>query len=125
MGKVNVRFKNMRFENQQFLSLDDPTGSGDHENIYGRAQENIYGEKQDYFEKIHDANGKIFSDCVKKAVNIRAIQSHTPWHSLRNNPIVFSDLDAENRKFWEMTEKDLEDARNSIRYTKAVNSSYG
>ena len=122
MGKVNVK---MSFENQQFLSLDDPRGSGDHENIYGRAQENIYGEKQDYFEKIHDANGKIFNDCVRKAVNIRAIQTHTPWHSLRNNPIVFSDLDAENRKFWEMTEKDLEEARNSIRYTKAVNSSYG
>ena len=87
MGKVNVRILRRKiknaffFANQQSLSLDDPRGSGDHENIYGRAQENIYGEKQHYFDKIHDANGKIFNDCVRKAVNIRAIQTHTPWHS--------------------------------------------
>ena len=102
---------------KQFFSLDDPSGSGDHENIYGSAQ--------DYFEKIYDSNGKVFSGCVKKAVNIREIQSHIPWHSLSNNPIVFSDLDAKNTKFSEMTESDLVEVRNSIRYTKAVNPSYG
>ena len=66
-----------------YSSLDSPkTGSGDHENVYSGVSNNI---------EIHDPNGKIYDDCVKKAVHIRETLSHIPWHSSRNS-MVFSDL---------------------------------
>ena len=110
------------------LSLDDPlSGSGDHENVYG---------DQPHLMEIYDPDGKLFNNCKRKAVNIREIREHTPWHSLKDNPLIFSDLSGKNKEFIRMTKQNFSDegplkdnqmekARNSVRYTKAVNSSYG
>ena len=100
-----------------YSSLDSPkTGSGDHENVYSGGSNNI---------EIYDPNGKIYDDCVKKAVHIRETLSHIPWHSSRN-PMVFSDLSNSTNKFLNVTVDDyIKNARNSIQYTKTVNSTYG
>ena len=109
--------KNVTHDNFGFLSLDSPkTGSGDHENVYSKDLD---------CTKIHDSNGTIYGDCVKKAVHIREIRSHLPWHSSRN-PMVFSDLSKSTKKFLNFTvNEDLKDAQKSIQYSKAVNSTYG
>ena len=100
-----------------YSSLDSPkTGSGDHENVYSGVSNNI---------EIYDPNGEIYDDCVKKAVHIRETLSHIPWHSSRN-PMVFSDLSNSTNKFLNVTVDDyIKNARNSIQYTKTVNSTYG
>ena len=99
------------------FSVDDPgSGSGDHENIYG-----VY--KSDL--KIPDTDGNYFSDCIRKAINIRDVESHFPWHSLKNNLIFFSDLTGLSNKYLSMTDEEFKDAEKIIRYTKTVNSSYG
>ena len=100
-----------------YSSLDNPkTGSGDHENVYSRGLN---------YTEIHDNDGKIYGDCVKKAVHIREVRSHIPWYSSKN-PMVFSDLSKSKKKFLNVTVNDyMEDAKNSIQYTKTVNSTYG
>ena len=105
------------FESRNFLSLDKPeSGSGDHENIY---------DDQHRDSEVYDSDGKLYSDCVRKAVNIREIKSHSPWHSLSNNPFLFSDLSGMTKEFLTMTKEALDEAKKSIRYTKAVDSAYG
>ena len=110
------------------FSLDVPkTGSGDHENVYGVYKQNleIYDFDDEWYTK--------YSNCTRLAFNIRAIQTHVPWHSLQTN-IFFSDLTGLKKQYIEITNKadpkkglnkDLEEARNAINYTIAVNSSYG
>ena len=57
-------------------SLDTPdTKSGDHEN------ENLDLDESE----LYDADGKLYGDCVKKAVHIREIQSHAVWFHSTNN----------------------------------------
>ena len=95
------------------LSQDTPEGSGDHENYFNINPKNL---------TIHDPrNGTRYGDCIKLAVNIREIGTHIPWHSSKNN-IIFSDL---SNKFVIINEENLEEAKNSINYTKAVKSTYG
>ena len=113
-----LKFNNVAHNNIEFfLSLDSPkTGSGDHENVYNRGLN---------YTEIYENNGTLYGDCVKKAVHIREIRSHLPWYSSRN-PVVFSDLNKSTKKFLNITvNEDLEDAMNSIQYSKAVNSTYG
>ena len=84
----------------------------------------MYNRGLNYTE-IYENNGTLYGDCVKKAVHIREIRSHLPWHSSRN-PVVFSDLSKSTKKFLNITvNEDLKDAKNSIQYSKAVNSTFG
>ena len=107
------------------LSLDNPfSGSGDHENYF-------YIDSKNF--SAYDENGKRYSYCTKKAVDIRDIEIHRPWYSFGDNSLFFSDL--ANHRFIELTEENMDkalinqalllEAKNSIRYTKAVNSTYG
>ena len=103
-----------------YLSFDSPfSGSGDHENYFGMDRVN--------FTTAYDENGTKYGNCTKKAVDIREIEIHRPWFSFGNNSLFFSDLSSQ--KFVHITadnfEEALIEAKQSIRYTKAVNASYG
>ena len=104
--------------NTEIISLDTPeSGSGDHENVYG-----VYNETLE----IYDSDGNLYGECERKAVNIREISKQRPWHSFENNTILFSDLSRSMKKYLSMDSKeDINEAKNSVRYTKAVKSSYG
>ena len=67
-------------------------------------------------------NGTLYGDCERKAVHIRERNSHTPWYA-SENPMIFSNLTTNIT----ISEEDLKDlkAKNSIRYTRLVNSQYG
>ena len=102
-----------------YLSFDSPySGSGDHENYFGMDRVSFLA---------YDANGNKYGKCIKKAVDIREIEIHRPWFSFGNNSLFFSDLSSQ--KFVHFTpenfEETLTEAKQSIRYTKAVNASYG
>ena len=100
-------------DNSFVLSQDTPeSGSGDHENYFG-----IDPKKM----TVHERNGTRYGDCNKMAIHIREIGTHIPWHSSQNN-VIFSDL---SNEFIIVNETNLEDAKNSINYTKTVNSTYG
>ena len=103
-----------------YFSFDSPySGSGDHENYFGMDRVN--------FTTAYDENGNKYENCIKKAVDIREIEIHRPWFSFGNNSLFFSDLSSQ--KFVHITadnfEEALIEAKKSIRYTKAVNASYG
>ena len=93
-------------------SRDTPNGSGDHENYFGADPEDLI---------IHEINGTRYGDCIKKAINIREINRQVPWHSSVNN-MIFSDV---KNKFITITEENIEKAKDSIKFQKAVNSKYG
>ena len=102
-----------------YLSFDSPySGSGDHENYFGMDRVSFLA---------YDANGNQYGNCTKKAVDIREIEIHRPWFSFGNYSLFFSDLSSQ--KFVHITadnfEEALIEAQQSIRYTKAVNASYG
>ena len=111
-----------------FFSLDNSTtGSGDHENI-----KLSLGEIE-----IYDDAGNLYGDCEKKAVNIREIDTHKIWFN-STNVMVFSDLSKAERHFidennindkenfinGENLKKKWKAVRNSIRYTRQVNSTF-
>ena len=105
--------------NISYLSFDSPlSGSGDHENYFGMDRVSFYA---------YDANGNQYGNCIKKAVDIREIEIHRPWYSFGNYTLFFSDLSSQ--KFVHITADNFEgaliEAKQSIRYTKAVNASYG
>ena len=102
----------LMINNSFVFSQDTPEGSGDHENFFGIDPKKL---------TIHERDGTRYGDCNKLAVNIREIGTHIPWHSSKNN-VIFSDL---SNEFIIVNETNLEDAKNSINYTKAVKSTYG
>ena len=75
--------------------------------------------------EIYHSNGTLYGNCEKKAVNIRQIGSHILWHSLKDNPLVFSNL-SDTTFLRIVEEKDrFNGTIPKIKYTKAVNSKYG
>ena len=99
---------------KSILSLDTPCGNGDHEN---------YFQLDPLEHKIYESDGTLYGKCTKKAVNIREIGSHIPWHTSVND-LFFSDLS--NKQFMHIIDKkDEQISIPEINYTKAVNSSYG
>ena len=87
--------------------------TGDHENIY---------DSQFSYTEVHEMNGTLYGDCERKAVHIRERNSQNPWYA-SENPMIFSNLTTNIT----ISEEDLKDlkAKNSIRYTRLVNSQYG
>ena len=75
--------------------------------------------------EIYDEDGNLYGDCQRKAVNIREIESQTPWFILKNYRLMFSDLSQVSRRYVEMNETDFEQIRSTIQYTKTVHSSFG
>ena len=95
------------------FSRDTPdSGSGDHENYFGADPEDLV---------IHEVDGTRYGGCKKKAINIREIDRHVPWHSSVNN-MIFSDV---TNKFITITDENIAEAKNSIKFEKAVNSKFG
>ena len=116
---LNVCFSYFCIHLNMLLSFDTPySGSGDHENYFGMNQINFVA---------YDENGKEYGNCIKKAVDIREIEIHRPWFSFGNYSLFFSDLTTQ--RFVHLTEENFEqaliEAKQSIRYTKAVNASFG
>ena len=99
-------------ENLQVI-VGTETDDGDHENLHG---------KKFRYSDVYDIDGTLYGDCHRKAVDIREIRTHLPWHSSKN-PMIFSYLPANFTSI--VSEEEMEEAKNSIEYTKFVNSSYG
>ena len=58
--------------------MDTPDGAGDHEN---------------YFDKTQDAyelDGTYYTDCIKKAMNIRSTVKHESWRAI-DKTFLYSD----------------------------------
>ena len=100
----------------QFLSLDTPNDSGDHENYFAIDREE---------NKIYDIDGKRYDSCVKKAVHIREIETQIPWHSITDFTLVFSNLSSSNFMSVDHSNLLLDLKSSKIKFTKAVDSSYG
>ena len=100
------------------FSLDDLSGDGDNENIYDNYKNEL---------EIYDEDGSLYGDCQRKAVNIREIESQTPWFVLKKYHLMFSDLSQSDlsKKWSKMNDKDFEKVEKTIQYTKTVNSSFG
>ena len=87
--------------------------------------------------EIFDAAGNLYGDCEKKAVNIRETDTHKIWFDSTND-MVFSDLSKAERHFIDVNniideenfvkgenfKEKWKAVRNSIRYTKQVNSTF-
>ena len=99
-----------------FFSLDTPDLRGDHEN-------NDYLKQLEGDQLIYDEAGKFYGNCQRKAVHIREVENSIFW-VLSENPMVFTNLTT-GRKLDISVEKDLNEARKSIKYTKSVNPEYG
>lgn len=129
-GKLETAAWNIK--RLSFFSLDNSkTGSGDHENIKLSLGEN------EIYKEIYDERGNLYGDCEKKAVNIREKNTHKIWFNSTND-MVFSDLSKAERHFidessiideenfvkGENFKKKWKAIRNSVRYTRQVNSTF-
>lgn len=121
MATCSVLFEFEKKYFKDFFSLDGPTksindtyeSSGDHENVYGT----LFS-----YSEVHDMNGTVYGECERRAVHIRERNYHKPWYSSKN-PMIFSNLKTKISS--KISKEDLLKAKNSIEYTKAVNSEYG
>ena len=91
------------------LSLDNPGGTGDHEN---------YLKKTDAFL----LSGEKFERCQKKAVNIRTKYAHEPWYSLSG---IYPDITLLFSKDSKYTSNPLHAKSEDIFYTRTLSSDYG
>ena len=85
------------------LSVDEPTGTGDHEN-YFVDDSNVY-----------ELDGKTYTNCIKKAIHIRSIDKHISWWNLRGYSFIFS---RRSKFYWSVKTTQIE-------YTTSLNAYYG
>ena len=60
------------------LSVDQPTGTGDHENYY------------DVNFNAYELNGRTYKNCRKKAVHVRSVEEQISWWNIRDHLILFA-----------------------------------
>ena len=109
---------NDEISNNTIFSIDSPSGTGDHENYFHKA------------EKVLDMDGvKVFKECTKIAATVRTMNVHLPWHSSG-----FTFLFSKESKFYSRgKEIDIEDIKpndadevaSAIKYTRALDPGYG
>ena len=109
---------NDEISNNTIFSIDSPSGTGDHENYFHKA------------EKVLDMDGvKVFKECTKIAATVRTMNVHLPWHSSG-----FTFLFSKQSKFYyrgqEIAIKDInpneaEEVASAIEYIRALDPGYG
>ena len=99
-----------------FSSLDTPNDSGDHENYFVMADEET---------EIYGSEGRLYNNCTKKAVHIREIETQIPWHSLTEFTLVFSNLSTNDFAVMDHSSLLLEFKSEKVKFTKAVDPSFG
>ena len=89
------------------LSIDTPSGTGDHENYFSRR------------ERVLEFDGKkVYKECSKKAAVVRESTTHVPWFSTD-----FTFLFSNNTKFY--SNEKVVDPNEIDRYTRALHPEYG
>ena len=104
--------------NNTIFSIDSPSGTGDHENYFHKA------------EKVLDMDGvKVFNVCSKIAATVRTMNVHLPWHSSG-----FTFLFSKESKFYssgqeiaieEIKPNNADEVASVIEYTRALDPKYG
>ena len=91
-----------------YTSVDNPGGTGDHENYFPQSTD------------VYELDGSKYRKCGKKAVHIRSKNKHEPWYSLSGiySDIIF--LFSKNNRY--TIEAQFSD---DIKYTRALNPDYG
>ena len=92
-----------------YSSVDEPDGTGDHENYFQQSTD------------VFDLNGAQYGNCVKKAVHIRSKNKHEPWFSLSG---IYSDIVFLFSKDGKYTTR-VSDSPHEIKYTRVLNPDYG
>ena len=116
MDKVCIK-NNLSLTLNNFVSsLDTPYDSGDHENYFVIANDEI---------EIYGSDGTLYNNCSRKAVHIREIETQIPWHSLTEFTLVFSNLSTRDFDVIDHSSLLLEFKSEKVKFTRAVDASFG
>jgi len=92
--------------------LDNPQGTGDHENFFKKTEAFSLG-------------GQKYEKCQKKAVHIRTRYMHVPWYSLSGIYPDITLLFSKNSKYFTDPSDPLDSNPGDISYTRTLSSDYG
>ena len=75
--------------------------------------------------EIYDSDGILYNNCTKKALHIREIGTQIPWHSLTKFTLVFSNLSTNDFAVIDQSNLQLKFKSEKVKFTKAVDASFG
>ena len=75
--------------------------------------------------QIYGPDGTLYNNCTKKAVHIREIETQIPWHSQTEFTLVFSNLSTTDFTVIDHSNLLLEFKSEDVKFTKAVDASFG